>query len=239
MILFNCRVMRTMTLSTKSSVYTNYFKKTIQLIAICLACFLNIPAAHTNSLASPKILVLGDSISAAYGMAPDKGWVNLLQQRLGNSAYSHYEVINASISGNTSGDGLSRLPQLLSLYSPKIVILELGGNDGLRGYPVKLMSKNLQKIIDLSEQNNAQVLLAGIEIPPNYGQRYTLSFRKTFQQLATNNDISYVPFILENIAVNPELMQKDGIHPTEEAQSILLDNIWGNVEELLQKIHQH
>jgi acyl-CoA thioesterase I len=190
------------------------------LLLIGSLCLLPLNAHSDKS--EQRILIVGDSISAAYGMDISEGWAQLLQQRINTTPYSHYQVINASISGNTSGDGLSRLPQLLSLYSPSIVVIELGGNDGLRGHPVKLMAHNLQKMINLSQEHNAKVILAGIEIPPNYGERYTQSFRKTFQQLAKNNStVSFIPFILEGIATRPLLMP------------ILLDNMWGAISELL------
>ena len=177
--------------------------------------------------------MLGDSISAAYGIDIKKGWVNLLQNKLKSEQYDHYHVVNASISGNTSGDGLSRLPKLLEQYTPSIVIIELGGNDGLRGYPIKLMRNNLQAMINLSQQQRAKVILAGIEIPPNYGARYTTLFRQAFQKVASANSVTYIPFILEGIALTPELMQDDGIHPAEQAQPYLLNNIWGYLLPLL------
>ena len=181
----------------------------------------------------PIILVLGDSISAAYGIELSQGWVALLEQKLAEKKYS-YQIVNASVSGNTSADGLKRLPNLLKQYNPNIVVIELGGNDGLRGYPVKLMKKNIQSMIDMSQKNNAKVLLAGIEIPPNYGQRYTTLFRDAFQDLATTNrNIQYEPFILEGVATKPALMQSDGIHPTARAQPQLLKNIWDNLLPLL------
>lgn len=210
------------------SKYKNY--RTYIFLLVGSLCFLPFTAASEQ-----RILIVGDSISAAYGMVVSAGWVHLLQEKISHTSHAHYEVINASISGNTSADGLSRLPKLLSLYSPEIVIIELGGNDGLRGYPVKIMANNLQKMIDLSKKNNATVVLAGIQIPPNYGERYTQAFSKTFQQLSTNNTVSYVPFILEGIATRPLLMQKDGIHPTAEAQPLLLENMWKSIYGLLQK----
>ncbi len=186
-----------------------------------------------SSNKQPIILVLGDSISAAYGIELSEGWVALLEKKLAEKSYSH-QVINASISGNTTADGLSRLPNLLKQYKPTIVIIELGGNDGLRGYPVKLMKKNIQLMIDLSQKNNAKVLLAGIEIPPNYGLRYTTVFREAFIDLATtNSNIQFEPFILQAVATKPELMQSDGIHPTAVAQPQLLKNIWDNLLPLL------
>jgi acyl-CoA thioesterase-1 len=190
---------------------------------------------NSSDKVRPIILVLGDSISAGYGIELSKGWVALLQQKLLAKNYSH-QVINASVSGNTSADGLKRLPNLLKHYTPNIVIIELGGNDGLRGYPIKLMKKNIQSMIDLSQKNNAEVLLAGIEIPPNYGQRYTTLFRDAFQDLATtNSNIQYEPFILEGVATKPALMQSDGIHPTAKAQPQLLNNIWDDLMPLLKK----
>jgi acyl-CoA thioesterase-1 len=181
----------------------------------------------------PIILVVGDSISAAYGIEQSLGWVALLEEKL-TAKNLWYKVVNASVSGSTSADGLRRLPNLLKQFSPRVVIIELGGNDGLRGYPVKLMKKNLQQMIDLSQSSNADVLLAGIEIPPNYGMRYTTLFKDAFQQLAaTNRDIQYDPFILDAVATKPELMQDDGIHPTAAAQPQLLINIWDNLYPLL------
>lgn len=203
-----------------------------KLLLILLITFFCGHFASANTENNQTILVLGDSISAAYGMSLEQGWVALLSERLKERS-SAYTVVNASISGNTSGDGLGRLPLLLEEYSPAIVVIELGGNDGLRGYPVKVLTKNLQSMIDLSQQMQAKVLLAGIEIPPNYGQRYTDLFRAGFQEVAANNDVAFIPFILENIALNPALMQDDGIHPTAEAQPMLLDNIWPTLESLL------
>lgn len=212
-----------------------------RVLAFILACYSVLQAnvslaeaSNTQNKAQAKtILVLGDSISAAYGMAPEKGWVHLLQQALKAKAMQNYRVVNASVSGNTSGDGLARLAPLLTRYQPHIVIVELGGNDGLRGYPIHIMSKNLQKIIDLSQSAGAKVLLAGIEIPPNYGQRYTDAFRDAFVKLNEKNTLSFLPFILEKVATEPTLMQADQIHPTAEAQPIILENVWVQLEKLL------
>jgi len=211
---------------------TLYRRKLARFICWCSVFLM---ATSVAQAASPQksIMILGDSISAAYGLDIEEGWVALLEQRLGNKPDYNYQVINASISGNTSGDGLGRLPLLLKQYSPEIIVIELGGNDGLRGFPVKILQRNLQAMIDMSQAANAKVILAGIEIPPNYGQRYTDLFRKTFQTVADNNDVVFIPFILENIALRPELMQDDGIHPTKEAQSILLENIWPAIEGLM------
>lgn len=215
------------------------FSINISTAAATSAVFNSADGSVGNSLQSsadkgrPIILVVGDSISAAYGIEQSSGWVALLEEKI-TAKNLWYKVVNASVSGNTSADGLRRLPNLLKQFRPKVVIIELGGNDGLRGYPVKLMKKNLQQMIDLSQSSNANVLLAGIEIPPNYGVRYTTLFRDAFQQLAaTNPNIQYDPFILDAVATKPSLMQDDGIHPTAAAQPQLLINIWDNLYPLL------
>ncbi|MFT5118341.1 MAG: acyl-CoA thioesterase-1 [Kiritimatiellia bacterium] len=204
-------------------------KSTIQIIHIAIL----ILGLFSSSIMAKNILVLGDSISAAYGFGAEKGWVNLLEIRLKQKNHTDYTLINASVSGNTTRDGLGRLPALLKEYQPKIIIIELGGNDGLRGYPIKIMETNLQKIIDLSNNNEIKILLAGIEIPPNYGQRYTDLFRQSFIKIASKNDIAFLPFILKGVATDANLMQNDGIHPTADAQPILLDNIWTLLKPLL------
>ena len=195
-----------------------------------------------SSVITPKVLaqydtimVLGDSISAAYGMDKKQGWVSLLEEQLIHNNYHHYTVVNASISGNTTGDGLNRLPLLLKTHKPGVVIIELGGNDGLRGYPLGIMKKNLVQLIELAKHNGAKVLLAGIEIPPNYGQRYTDAFRNTYQQVANNQKVAFLPFILEDIATQPTLMQADGIHPTADAQPLILRHVWPYLHPLLKK----
>lgn len=198
-------------------------------LALTLMLCLWAVSTHAN-----KLIVLGDSISAGYGIDVDQGWVGLLAQRLVAQEVDT-EVVNASISGNTTGDGLARLPQLLATHQPSVVVVELGGNDGLRGYPLKRMRQNLTRIIELSQNAGARVLLLGIEIPPNYGQRYTLEFRRSFQTVAEQQAVAFVPFILNGIALDPSLMQKDGIHPTQAAQPKLLENIWPEIKSLLSK----
>lgn len=180
-----------------------------------------------------KILVMGDSLSAGYGIQLEEGWVSLLQDRI-QSQYPH-RVINASVSGETTGGGLARLPALLQEHQPQIVILELGGNDGLRGHPVNVMRNNLQQMIKLSKAADAKVLLLGMHIPPNYGPRYTKVFHQTYSDLAKEHDVAFVPFFLDQVAGNPELMQRDGIHPTAEAQSIMLNHVWPLLETLLKQ----
>lgn len=174
---------------------------------------------------NPAILILGDSLSAGYGLNTQQGWVSLLQNRLDNSGY-HYRVINASVSGDTSGGGLARLPKVLSQYQPEITIVELGGNDGLRGQPIKSIYDNLSAIIKLCKQNNSTVVLLGMQIPPNYGRTYTQKFSELYSSLADQHQLSLVPFFLDEVATKPDLMQEDQIHPTAAAQSLLLDNVW-------------
>ncbi|MFL0797949.1 MAG: arylesterase [Cellvibrionaceae bacterium] len=186
-----------------------------------------------SSTSDTTILVLGDSLSAAFGINEEDGWVALLEKQL-NKDQHPATLINASISGETTGGGLARLPKLLSRYQPNIVILELGANDGLRGYPIGNMKKNLQAIITLSKENGAEVLLLGMQIPPNYGSRYTEAFRKSYFTIAEQKNISLVPFFLEGVATNMGLMQKDGIHPTAQAQPLLLANVKPYLSPLFQ-----
>lgn len=186
-------------------------------------------ATSSQALASPAgkptILVFGDSLSAAYGIPREQGWVALLQQQLDQQALKH-EVINASISGETTSGGLTRLKQLLHQHQPDMVLIQLGANDGLRGLPVADMHRNLSAMIELSQQSGAKVAIIGIMIPPNYGPRYTQEFRETYQLLAKKYKLLLVPFLLEGITEKPELMQDDGLHPTAAAQTIVLDNVW-------------
>ncbi len=179
----------------------------------------------------PRILVMGDSLSAGYGIDLKDGWVQLLQERL--SLQHDYQVINASVSGETTGGGLARLPALLTEYQPAIVILELGGNDGLRGHPLHIMRQNLQSMIEQSKEAGAKVLLLGMQIPPNYGPRYTRLFQQTFVELAKENKLAFVPFFLDGVAGNSDLMQRDGVHPTKGAQGIMMDHVWTHLQPML------
>ena len=171
-----------------------------------------------------KILVLGDSISAAYGMSLEQGWVAQLAEVL-EAQNRPYTVVNASISGETTAGGLRRFPALLSEHEPTIVIIELGANDGLRGYPLGTLKKNLIQMVELAQQNNAKVILLPMRIPPNYGSRYTKGFYQTYLQVAQKTNSVLAPFILEQVALNPALVQEDGIHPTVEAQPLMLDTL--------------
>jgi acyl-CoA thioesterase-1 len=176
--------------------------------------------------------VLGDSLSAAYGIKAQEGWVNLLAQRLASEGYG-YKVVNASVTGETTQGGVSRLPRALEIHKPGIVIIELGGNDGLRGLQLAASRENLQRSIVLAKDSGARVLLVGMMIPPNYGQRYTEEFRGMFAELARRNSVSVVPFLLEGVALDPSLMQPDGIHANAKGQPRMLDNLWPSLKPLL------
>ncbi|AJQ95989.1 arylesterase [Gynuella sunshinyii] len=184
------------------------------------------------TLSAKTILVLGDSISAAYGIPADAGWVTLLQQKLQQQGFDD-QVINASFGGATSESGVQRLPGLLKQYQPDILLLELGGNDGLQGKPVPYITQNLRTMISTAQASQVQVVLLGIKIPPNYGSRYTEPFFQQYENLANEYKLVYVPFILAGIAENPALMQNDGIHPVAEAQSMIVQNIWPVLMPLL------
>jgi len=182
--------------------------------------------------AARTILVFGDSISAGYGIKPQEGWAALLQKRLTDQGYG-YRVVNASVSGETTGGGAARLPRALSLHQPAIVILELGGNDGLRGLPLESSTRSLATMITASQDAGAKVLLLGMRIPPNYGARYSQGFEQMFSTLAKRYSVPLVPFFLEKVALKRSLMQEDGIHPTASAQPVLLDTAWPALKPLL------
>ena len=183
---------------------------------------------------APVILVFGDSLSAAYGMPAGQGWVNLLQRRLQERGYPQ-RIVNASISGETTHGGLSRLPAALQQHRPALVLLELGANDGLLGQPPMSMTHNLAQMIELAQRAKAQVLLAEMRIPPNYGPLYTQKFQAAFAELAEKYRIPLIPFMLEGVAGNPALIQDDGLHPRAEAQARILENVWPTVEAALRK----
>ncbi len=194
-----------------------------------------IAASVSARAGTPVILVFGDSISAGYGLARvEQGWVALLQTRLRTQEYG-YQVVNASVSGETTAGGLARLPRALTLHKPAIVILELGGNDGLRALPLAQMRANLVRMAELATAAGAKVLLLGMRIPPNYGPEYTEQFRLAYSDLARDQKLPLVPFLLNNIALNPSLIQADGIHPNELGQPPLLANVWPMLKPLLHK----
>ena len=180
------------------------------------------------------ILVVGDSLSAAYGIRLEQGWVALLQGRLRSEGYGH-RVVNASSSGETTGGALARLPRALERHRPAVVILELGGNDGLRGLPVADVRRNFEALIGLSREAGAQVLLVGMRIPPNYGPAYAGAFEKLYGELARAQRLPLVPFFLDGIALDDSLMQADGIHPNAAAQPKLLGMVWPKLQPLLGK----
>ncbi len=179
------------------------------------------------------ILVFGDSISAAYGLEVEQGWVRLLQQKLDKTAPGKHLVVNGSLSGETTSGGKARLPALLKKHKPDVVILELGGNDGLRGQPPTLMASNFKKMIADSRAAGASVLLFGMKIPPNYGRAYTRAFEQAFVTVSKEEKVPLLPFFLEGIGGNPALVQADGIHPVAKAQPILLQNAWPLIEKAL------
>lgn len=180
-----------------------------------------------------SILVLGDSISAGYGLEKiDQGWVALLREKLKPRGV---EVVNASVSGDTSAGGLARIDALLGEQRPSVVILELGGNDGLRGLPPQQLEANLDAMIQHARAAGAKVLLLGMKIPPNYGGRYTEMFHRVYTGLAERRGVALVPFLLEDVGGREAMMQADGIHPNREAQTILLGRVWENLEPLLGK----
>jgi acyl-CoA thioesterase-1 len=184
---------------------------------------------------TPVILVFGDSISAGYGLPRvDRGWVALLQAKLKTEGYGD-EVVNASVSGETTAGGLARLPRALGLHHPAVVVLELGGNDGLRALPIGQMRANLTHMIDLAKGGGAKVLLLGMRIPPNYGPQYTEQFSAVYADLARDEHVPLVPFLLSDVALHPDLMQADGVHPVEAAQPLLLATVWPKLEPLLKR----
>lgn len=180
----------------------------------------------------PTILVLGDSLSAAYGLRTDEGWVALLERRLVQAGLD-YRVVNASISGDTTGGGLTRLPQALERHRPNLVVIELGANDGLRGLPFREIEANLTALVGLARDAGAQVLLVGVRLPPNYGAAYTEGFQASLRKVAEAEAVPLAPDLLAGVAEDRQLMQADGLHPKAEAQSMLLANVWPEIEPLL------
>lgn len=191
-----------------------------------LCCLFLLLGANTYG---STLLVLGDSLSAGYGIDPENGWVNLLQHDLG----AGHNVINGSISGDTTGGGLARLPLLLEKFQPDFVILELGGNDGLRGQPLTLMKQNLMSMIALCIEADAVPVLFGMRIPPNYGRRYTQAFAEVYGQLANETNTLLIPFQLDELAITEGMIQQDGLHPTEKAQPIIKEVVKGSINQLL------
>jgi len=186
----------------------------------------------SNIASASVLLVMGDSLSAAYKLRQEAGWVSLLENKLSKSN-PDINVVNASVSGETTQGGLSRFTPLLSEYKPSWIILELGANDALRGYPLTQTRNNLEKMIELAHQSGAKVLLIGNQIPQNYGKRYTEMFYTLYEKLASKHMLAYMPFMLKDVALDNNLMQADGLHPNEVGQRVILKNIWPYVDTLL------
>ncbi|MCG8426536.1 MAG: arylesterase [Chromatiales bacterium] len=197
--------------------------KKLLLLLVCLFC---------GQLHAQTVLVVGDSLSAAYGIPAEQGWVQLLQQRLDQQGQDH-RVINASISGDTTQGGLTRLPAALEQFKPDVVIIELGGNDGLRGINLQSTRTNLAQMIELAQQSGSQVLLLGMMLPPNFGKAFTEKFLGMYKELADHYSLPLVPFFLDGVADRPEWMQADGIHPNSQGQPTMLENVWPMLEMLI------
>ncbi|MDZ7842025.1 MAG: arylesterase [Gammaproteobacteria bacterium] len=196
---------------------------------LCILLLASIaPAAASQSV----ILVLGDSLSAAHGMGEQQGWVHLLQERLDENGYPH-TVVNASVSGDTTRDALSRLDSTIERHRPDIAIVELGGNDGLRAFPIDTIDRSLSLILEKLRENGAKIVLAGMRMPPNYGPVYTQAFEALYPRIADEFQAALIPFFMEEVATNPDFMQDDGIHPNAAAQPLLLDKVWPVLESLL------
>jgi len=190
--------------------------------------------ASTAGAEEPTIVIFGDSLSAGYGIEVDQSWGSLLQARLKEQGYEH-RVVNASISGETTEGGVTRIDSALSDFSPDLVILELGGNDGLRGFPPTRIEKNLEKVIVQAKSSGAAVILLGIRIPTNYGSRYSAEFEAVFRNVSERLNVQWIEFFMEGIALNDDLLQEDRIHPNASAQPMLLDNAWSIISATLQK----
>lgn len=200
-------------------------------LAVCMTTLLPATASMARA-ATPTILVLGDSLSAEYGIARDAGWVKLLETRLREERFD-YNVVNASISGETTVGGKTRLPDLMVRHHPAVVIVELGANDALRGLPLQTTEANLRNIVASAQQAKAGVLLVGMRIPPNYGQDYTERFFSLYPKLAGEYKVRLVPFLLEHVVTKPQWFQADRMHPTAQAQGTLLETVWPQLKPLL------
>ena len=207
------------------------FRSILQPLAALLAAAL-LAAALPAAAAARTLLVFGDSLSAAYGLSPEQGWVHLLGERASGLGW---RVVNASISGETTAGGLRRLPGDLARHKPAVVVIALGANDALRGQPIAGIRDNVEKMIRLARQARAEPVLVGLMIPPNYGIDYAAGFRNLYPALATKHRIALVPFLLEGFADKPDMFQADQMHPTAAAQPLVLDNVWKTLEPLLRK----
>ncbi len=190
--------------------------------------------AATAAAQAATLLVIGDSLSSAYGIGPREGWVTLLEERLKREKFD-YNVVNASISGETTSGGASRIEEILARTRPGIVIVALGGNDGLRGLPVAQVKANLASIVEAAKRRGTRVLLAGMRMPPNYGPQYVREFEEAFTETARRHRVPLIPFLLEGVGDRRDLMQPDGIHPATAAQPLMLDTVWKGLRPLLRR----
>lgn len=203
---------------------------------VIFLCFLVVAIAPAQAASSaPSILVLGDSLSAAYGIDPEDGWVALLANRLEAEGYPH-RVVNASISGETTSGGRRRLPELLAAHRPSVVVIELGANDGLRGMPLPEIEKNFMAMIKATAEHDARTLVVRMQLPPNYGPEYTEGFNAIYDKLGALHGVALTPFLLSNVILEPTLMQADGLHPTAAAQSRLLETVWPSLKAQLNPV---
>lgn len=209
----------------------------LEMFTLRVILFISLILTAPCHAGQKTMLVLGDSLSAAYGIDAKQGWVSLLQTRLDQKYNGNvkWEVVNASVSGETTAGGLARLPGLLEKHKPVLCIIELGANNGLRGQSITLMRDQLTSMVELCEQLGTSLLL-GIKLPPNYGNKYSEEFHNIFNMVANDNNIAYIPFILDGVALSNHLMQTDGLHPNEKAQAIILENIWPTLDKLLQRL---
>jgi acyl-CoA thioesterase I len=207
------------------------------LVILLLSFSAWVTAATTSISADAPILVLGDSLSSAHHIAADSGWVHLLELRLKQTGASHRTVINASISGETTSGGLARLPQLLGEHKPTLVVVELGANDGLRGLPLGAVKANLTQMLTLIRSSGARIALIGIELPINYGPQYRDGLRDMYRGLAAEFNAPLVPFLLDGVALDPDLMQDDGLHPKAEGEPRVLENVWKVLEPTFKALH--
>lgn len=208
----------------------SYIRIVLGSLLLCLLLL-----STLSNVQAKSILVLGDSISAGYGMEAEQSWVSLLEERLEQKFPGEHAVINGSMSGETAAGAVNRLPNLLQSHKPDVVIIELGGNDGLRGQPPQLIERSLDRLVVMSLEVEAETLLFGMKIPPNYGTSYSQAFEANFQRVAERYEIDLLPFFLEGVAGDDSLMQSDGIHPRAEAQSLLLENAWPLIKATLQR----
>jgi acyl-CoA thioesterase-1 len=202
------------------------------VVFILRVLILSAGVASSASATERTLLILGDSLSAAYGIDTGSGWVSLLEQRLVTQGY-RYRIVNASISGDTSRGARARLEPLLAEARPDLAVVELGGNDGLRGIPLDELRRNLDAVVSMLKDADVAVLLLSIRLPPNYGAAYTAAFEKIYADLGAQYGVPVGGFLLEGVALRPELMQDDGIHPTAEAQPLILENVWRDLQPLL------